>query len=141
MPAYVVLSSVWISAVCSADLRYKSHVSLARRGANRLGIVAVVLCGPALAERRHELGGDQLRGQPIRLATPCPMMGAAAGFHRHDCPGGQLCQPVRQGDEAQVLALQVATARIPLTDQKHHFYPVPSNGGISAPGKLHIHVS
>src|SRR3546814_8623749 len=58
--------------------RYKAHVALARRGGNRLGIVAVVLCGPALAERRHELGGDQLRGQPIRLATPCPMMGAAA---------------------------------------------------------------
>ena len=52
-------------------------------------LVSIVLAARALAEGSDELRGDDARLQAMFLATPCPMMRAAARLHRHHRPATQ----------------------------------------------------
>jgi hypothetical protein len=86
--------------------RHETHVALARRRCNRFGIVAVILCGAALAERRHELRRHDPRNEAEPGTPSRPLVRAATGLHRHHGPGRQLRQ--QQGER---IALEVMPAQ------------------------------
>jgi hypothetical protein len=83
--------------------RNKAHVGALGGLANRLGVGGVVLV--RLHERFDELGGDQAHHRTEGAKQPRPVMGAAAGLHRHRARR-QLRHELAQPSATQFLAEQ-----------------------------------
>ncbi|MBL0164797.1 MAG: hypothetical protein IPP82_14400 [Xanthomonadales bacterium] len=64
-------------------------------------------------------GRPDERLQVIRLATPRPMMRAAARFHGHHCSGRKLREPELKRLATKILTTQHPTASIHLANRKH----------------------
>jgi len=67
--------------------RDKAHVRPGNGFANRSGIRGVVFAAfAAQAIRGDELRGHELDGMAVLAKQPCPVVGAAAGFHANQAP-------------------------------------------------------
>ena len=81
-------------------------------------IIAVVLVACALAERGDELRRDQPGVQAVPQAKACPVVRAAARFHRHHRAGRQLGQVVAEGITTQFQSLDDLPAVVGFADGK-----------------------
>jgi hypothetical protein len=90
----------------------EAHLCLPNRNGDRLGVVVIILCAAAFAERLHEFSGHQFGYQAHRLHLARPEMGAAAGFHADHRPGLQLYQPLAEISRSQIARLHYVPTAI-----------------------------
>lgn len=108
--------------------RHETHVALARRRGNRLGIVGVILGDRVLAERAHELGRHQARNQAVFATTTRPVMRAAARFHRHHRTRRQLREIHGERITLELPPSHHPARRIYLANREHALCQVHTEG-------------